>query len=62
MRIICPPLFTVAMYLMTPASFPGGVLIPTLYVSLVCETVCAILIAVALLYRDHVLYVCIQRW
>lgn len=59
--LFVPYSFTVVMYLMTPASFPGGVLIPTLYVSLVCETVCAILIAVAL-YWDHILYVCIQKW
>lgn len=35
---------TVGMYLMTAASLPCGMLIPILYVSLLCEMGCAILI------------------
>lgn len=46
--IIYPQLCTVVVYLMTAAPFPCGMLVPILYISLVCTVVCAILVSFCL--------------
>lgn len=46
--IICAQLYTIGVYLMTTVSFPSGMLVPILYVSVMCTVVCAILVSFCL--------------